>query len=184
MCLIPVQVADTSTWLTGWESAGSMVGMKKWILLVVMVAGCAPKPALRNANVSPGLAKALDKAQQPAPVVGKKAKAGKPPQVIGFKGCPVDMEYHNTYDTPPRVLTKVTPTYPEQARKQGIQGVVRMALVVGADGRVQHARVLCGHRELAAAAKAAALRMMFVPASLKGKPVEAGIPYKTSFVLD
>jgi TonB family protein len=44
--------------------------------------------------------------------------------------------------TPPKLVTKVTPIYPEQARKSGIDGVVLLEVRVGADGVVRDLKPL------------------------------------------
>jgi len=51
-----------------------------------------------------------------------------------------------------RIVSKVDPLYPELARKMSIQGLVRLAVVVNATGRMKHAEVLGGNPLLAKSA--------------------------------
>lgn len=46
-------------------------------------------------------------------------------------------------DEPPKALNRVAPSaYPEQARKKGIEGFVKMNVLIGTDGNVQRVKVL------------------------------------------
>lgn len=51
-----------------------------------------------------------------------------------------------------KVLSKVTPTYPDIARRLQLSGTVKIEVVVGADGQVKSARVTGGSPLLAKAA--------------------------------
>jgi len=44
--------------------------------------------------------------------------------------------------TPPALISQVNPTYPELARKAGVEGTVLLRLIIGAEGKVQEAKVL------------------------------------------
>lgn len=74
--------------------------------------------------------------------------------------------------------------YPEEARKAGIQADVVLKLTIDAEGRVTDAEVTepvgNGFDD---AARAAALKFEFEPATRDGKPVAAKILYKYSFTL-
>lgn len=65
-----------------------------------------------------------------------------------------------------------TPAYPSRAARMGDEGTVRLALLVGADGRVQNARVASssGSRELDRAALNALSMCRFQPAIENGQP--------------
>ena len=75
--------------------------------------------------------------------------------------------------TRPSVRTKVQPTYPEEARKAGVQDIIVLELEIRADGTVASAAAVQGKEpSLIEAAKAAALQWTFEPAlDRSGKPV-------------
>lgn len=77
------------------------------------------------------------------------------------------------------------PDYPPESRRRGEEGVVRLALRIGADGRVQAAEVTgtSGHPALDRAALAAARRWRFRPATQGGLPVPATLPTAVHFRL-
>jgi protein TonB len=75
---------------------------------------------------------------------------------------------------PVAVETTIPPSeYPEEARKLGVEGPVRLRLQVDAEGRVASAEVLSepGHGLGAAAARNARQRFRFQPALRDGQPV-------------
>ena len=89
--------------------------------------------------------------------------------------------------TLPRLLSCEVPRseYPEEARQAGLEGTVRLSVVVGADGRVQGGRVLADPgRGLGAAAIPILKRWCrFAPALLDGQPVATEIPFELPFTL-
>ncbi|GEM_PF-1611436 len=64
---------------------------------------------------------------------------------------------------PARVLTRVDPTYPPEAKAQRLEGRVMLMVVVGLDGRVTDVRVLSGPPALARAAAAAVAQWIYTP---------------------
>jgi TonB family protein len=67
--------------------------------------------------------------------------------------------------TEPRILEKVNPDYPEDCKKESIQGEVVLKVLIKEDGRVEGVEVLqAPDPRLAEAAKAAILRWLFAPA--------------------
>jgi protein TonB len=64
------------------------------------------------------------------------------------------------------------PAYPSEAKKAGIQGTVRLELVIARDGKVQDIKLLSGHPTLAKAAMKAVSRWRYQPSLLSGEPVE------------
>ncbi|HKW18186.1 MAG TPA: energy transducer TonB [Terriglobales bacterium] len=64
-----------------------------------------------------------------------------------------------------RVKSKVPPEYPEIARKMSLTGVVRLEVVISANGSVKDTKVIGGHPILAAAAADAVKKWKFDPAS-------------------
>jgi protein TonB len=77
------------------------------------------------------------------------------------------------------------PDYPPESRRRGEEGVVRLALRVAADGRVESAEVSAssGHPRLDQAAVEAARRWRFRPAMQAGQPVAATLPTAVHFRL-
>ena len=85
---------------------------------------------------------------------------------------------------PPKVKTpqdkkKVTPVYPDAARKAGVHGNVRIATILLPDGSLDDLVVLSApSRDLAVAALAAVRQWRYSPTLLDGEPVE------TNFTID
>jgi TonB family protein len=79
---------------------------------------------------------------------------------------------------PPRLLTTLTPTYPEGA--EGDASVV-LAVTIGTDGNVKHVRVLEGAEPFATQAIAIVQNARFVPAAREGIPVPATIRFQLDF---
>jgi TonB family protein len=64
------------------------------------------------------------------------------------------------------------PVYPREAKDAGIQGAVRLELVIGKDGKVQDLKVVSGHPLLAKAAMKAVSKWRYKPSLVGGEPVE------------
>ena len=75
---------------------------------------------------------------------------------------------------PPRKLVNVQPVYPESMRDAGLEGVVPLGALIGADGTVTSVRVTGAqvHPELARAAADAVRQWRFSPTLLNGEAVE------------
>ncbi|GEJ58611.1 energy transducer TonB [Anaeromyxobacter diazotrophicus] len=75
--------------------------------------------------------------------------------------------------------------YPEEARRLGVEGEVRLRLLVDEEGRVREARVVRdpGHGFGAVAARAARAYCRFRPARKDGAAVATEIPYTIRFEL-
>jgi TonB family protein len=72
----------------------------------------------------------------------------------------------------PTLIKSVPPTYPQEAKEQGIQGSVRLHVLVGTDGVVKEASVLSGPPSLTQAAVDAVRQWRYKPYLLNGNPVE------------
>jgi protein TonB len=87
----------------------------------------------------------------------------------------------------PEVIDATIPPdeYPPQARREGREGVVKLRLVVGADGRVQDVRVVSdpGSGFGEAAIRAARRHFRFRPARVGQEPVATEIPFTVRFEL-
>jgi TonB family protein len=75
-------------------------------------------------------------------------------------------------DVKPRILTKPEPLYTEEARRNGVQGMVVLKAIFATNGRVLGIRVVKGLPDgLTGEAIRAASRIKFIPALKDGKPV-------------
>lgn len=88
--------------------------------------------------------------------------------------------------TPPKIASRVTPVFPEQARKAGIDGVVILGCKIGADGSVQEIEpVRAEPVGLTEAAVDAVKQWRYEPArTATGKPVAVYTTITISFLLD
>src|SRR6266481_702131 len=71
-----------------------------------------------------------------------------------------------------RAISLVEPVYPEDAKSQGIQGTVKLHVVVGGDGSVQNVELKSGPALLAKAASSAIREWRYAKTLLGGQPVE------------
>jgi len=96
--------------------------------------------------------------------------------------------FEPAYFNEPPVLGDINPEFPEAARKNGIDGVVKVDFTLGADGKIHNATIAqdlpFGAGE---AIKQAVERMTFTPAKMNGKPVDMNASYTytaTAFFYD
>lgn len=86
--------------------------------------------------------------------------------------------------TPFKILSKPPARYTSEARSAGIEGTIRMAVTLGADGRIKHALVLKGlGYGLDEVTTAAARQIKFEPKKVDGKPVTAVVRLEYVFNL-
>ena len=71
-----------------------------------------------------------------------------------------------------RATSRVEPVYPEEAKRQGVEGTVKLHVVVGRDGTVQSAEPISGPTLLAKAASSAIREWHYAQTLLAGQPVE------------
>lgn len=71
-----------------------------------------------------------------------------------------------------KIIQKVDPVYPEEARQRNIKGFVRMLVTVATDGSVKKIDIVDGNPLLVEAAKAAVMQWRYTPFMNCGKPVE------------
>lgn len=96
----------------------------------------------------------------------------------------VDTEKNDTkIIKPPKVIKKVVPEYPKEAKEQRIQGIVVLECQTDKDGNVRDVKVLKGHPVLNQAAIDAVKQWKFEPYKEDGvpKPVKFTITVKFSF---
>ena len=81
------------------------------------------------------------------------------------------------------LVTKVQPKYPEEARKQEIQGVVVLRVMISPEGDVHDATLVSGDLLLASAAKNAVRQWKYKPYFLDDMPVEVDTFIVVKFAL-
>ena len=84
---------------------------------------------------------------------------------------------------PPTKVKNVAPVYPPLAESARVQGVVILETIVGADGKVQDARVLRSIPLLDQAALDAVKQWEFTPTMLNGSPVPIVMTVTVQFTL-
>lgn len=82
-----------------------------------------------------------------------------------------------------KLLVKVTPVYPPEAKAQRIEGQVRLEATLGKDGKVENLQVLSGDPLLAAAALDAVRQWQYQTTLLNGDPVEVVTEIAVNFTL-
>ena len=105
------------------------------------------------------------------------------PADLGFGDGPLTL---GDVARPPRVLVRVTPTYPRQARRDHIEGLVLLRVIIDRDGRVESGsvEVVRSVAALDEAACAALAGWRFSPAiDRRGQPVRVIVEIPFEFVL-
>lgn len=64
-----------------------------------------------------------------------------------------------------KATVRVTPAYPELAKRMNVSGTVRLEVTIGPDGKVKSVKPIGGHPVLVGAADEAVRRWKFEPAS-------------------
>ena len=85
--------------------------------------------------------------------------------------------------TPPEILTRASPTYPEKARQSRVQGRVILETIIDRKGNVTDMRVLRSIPSLDGAAKDAVCCWKYRPATEGGKPVSVFFTVLVEFTL-
>jgi protein TonB len=83
-----------------------------------------------------------------------------------------------------RLLKYVRPTYPKEAKKAQVQGVVRVQALITKSGEVSEPQVLSGDPALVPAALAAVRQWRYAPTELRGEPVEVRTTIDVNFTLN
>jgi TonB family protein len=71
-----------------------------------------------------------------------------------------------------QIVKKVTPVYPEEAKKERIQGKVQLDAVIGKAGEVEELKVFSGPKELQQSALDAVRQWTYKPFLVNGQPVD------------
>ena len=98
-------------------------------------------------------------------------------------GRRVDVLAYDEVEVKPHPIDIVTPVYPEEARKEKIEGKVILKVVVNVDGSVSDVSVLEGPEVFRQVAIDAALQFQFKPAEHNGKVVPVKIVMPIEFSL-
>jgi TonB family protein len=83
----------------------------------------------------------------------------------------------------PKKIRDMRPVYPEEAKANGIQGLVILQVLIDIDGRVVDAQILRGHPLLNEAAIDAVTQWEFTPTLLNGDPVQVQLTVTINFTL-
>jgi TonB family protein len=123
----------------------------------------------RIANDTPTPLAALLPALMIAMALGIAAISCNSPTTVASVAGPVDVDFSMI-----RIVHQPeAPSYPPDAKIQGIQGIVEVALTIDTDGKVTESKATSGPPELRACAEDYAKAWTFEPAKVKGKVVPA-----------
>jgi periplasmic protein TonB len=78
---------------------------------------------------------------------------------------------------------RVEPVYPQLARQQGVEGTVKLQVIVGVEGAVTEVKVLSGPSVLQKAAVDAVLKWIYEPTSIRDQVVEVETNVNITFSL-
>jgi TonB family protein len=82
-----------------------------------------------------------------------------------------------------QLVNKVTPTYPDEAKKERIQGKIELEAIINKAGEVENLRVVSGPKELQQSALDAVRRWTYKPFLLNGEPVEVKTTINVTYSL-
>jgi protein TonB len=106
-----------------------------------------------------------------------------PPVPTPAKPKPMERKFVISEVQAAKLIFGPKPEYPPMARMVHIQGQVRLAAIIGTDGRVQNLQVLSGHPFLAKASLEAVAKWRYQPTLLNGEPVEVQTEIVVNFIL-
>jgi protein TonB len=82
-----------------------------------------------------------------------------------------------------KLLHRVQPTWPELARREHLQGSVKLHALIGKDGSVSRLYVIKGYCSLADSALKAISQWRYAPTLFNGEPVEVDTEITVNFQL-
>jgi TonB family protein len=88
-------------------------------------------------------------------------------------GLTLEKAQHGTRLEIGQLLSRVDPVYPEEAKKQGVEGTVKLHVILGPDGSVENLQTISGPPLLIPAAENAVRQWRYTESSIGGQPVEA-----------
>jgi TonB family protein len=83
-----------------------------------------------------------------------------------------------------KALRRTAPEYPDIARREHLQGTVKLHAIIAKDGTIRRLRVLTGYCSLAEAAMRAVRQWRYSPTLLEGNPVEVDTTIDVIFALN
>jgi protein TonB len=83
-----------------------------------------------------------------------------------------------------RIVRRIQPEYPETARREHLQGTVRLHAIIGKDGSISQLVVLHGYCSLAKSSIQAVRQWRYTPTMLLGQPVEVDTTIDVIFSLN
>jgi TonB family protein len=93
-----------------------------------------------------------------------------------------DPKHHEV--TPAHLISRVTPKYPKEARKQHVEGKVRLHAVIAKDGSIKNLEVISGDPLLVEAALKAVRQWRYSPMLINGRPAEVDTTIDVEFALN
>lgn len=141
-----------------------------------------PQPVLPKTAADPSkpVAETRPEAAAPQPAVETKPEAAPPQPVVETKPEPQPQ----IAPTPPVLIRRVSPIYPEDARREGIQGAVQLQIDIDENGVPSNPRVVRSlHPSLDERAKEAVVLWRFRPGTVDGKPAPASVRVEVNFSL-
>ncbi len=129
------------------------------------------------------------------PIVGDQGEKqgehfGNPTGNAGVVGLPMDdiIDLTTTFNENirfPQSVREIKPTYPDDALRLGMEGMVVVKLLVDKEGKPQQAEVFSSHNELFNKnAKEAAMKWLFTPAIMNGYKVSVWVTVPFRFKLN
>jgi TonB family protein len=82
------------------------------------------------------------------------------------------------------VISRVNPVYPEDAKRQRLEGIVKLHVSIGTDGSVRDIQAVSGPAPLVAAAADALRQWRYAPTLLAGQAIETGQDFNIVFHLE
>jgi protein TonB len=86
--------------------------------------------------------------------------------------------------TAARLINRVNPEYPKKARKQHVEGTVRLHAVIAKDGSIKNLEVVSGDPLLVDAALKAVRQWRYSPTLLDGQPKDVSTTIDVIFALN
>jgi TonB family protein len=83
-----------------------------------------------------------------------------------------------------RLVHKVSPEYPKKARKEHVEGTVRLHAIIGKDGAPRELIVISGDPLLTDAALKAVRKWRYEPTILNGQPIEVDTKIDVTFAIN
>jgi periplasmic protein TonB len=133
-------------------------------------------------NVAAQEAKSVARSHPEASQEQQDSKASSDPAGPAGNSGPVHVTPHQLIGG--GLVHKVAPEYPKQAKKNGVEGVVKLQVLVGTDGRIHDVKPVSGPEELVHPAIKAVKQWRYNPFFRDGEPIEVSTDISVTFKLD